>query len=419
MAVILGAFSEFFSNTQQARLKAQTELAAQGVEHEGISYFDGYSFNNLRVTLVNEDGSVLYDSESNVKDMESHADREEIREALADGYGESSRYSSTLVQRRIYSAQLLSDGTVLRLSSSHLTILSLLVVMLQPIVLVVIIAVAVSFVLAARLSDKIVKPLIGLNLDDSSGKAEYEELRPLLDSLDNTEKEKSEKMRREFTANVSHELKTPLQSISGYAELLKNGMVREEDTGRFLDTIYAESQRMIALVEDIIGLSRLDEGNFDEEREEIDLYMLAEKTLRILEPSAKDRNISLSLSGESASVTGISELLESMLYNLTDNAIKYNRESGSVSIRIENTAEAAVLSVSDTGIGIPEEDRERIFERFYRVDKSHSKALGGTGLGLSIVKHAAKLHNANVELDSIIDGGTTITVTFPKEKQIK
>ena len=196
-------------------------------------------------------------------------------------------------------------------------------------------------------------------------------------------------------------------------------MVREEDKSRFYETVYSESQRMIALVEDIIGLSRLDEGAIEDKREEIDLLELAKETVRILTPSAKEKNVILTVSGDSAVLAGIPGLLSSTVYNLTDNAIKYNRESGSVSIKVENTADEIILSVSDTGIGIPEEDKERIFERFYRVDKSHSKTMGGTGLGLSIVKHAAKIHNARIEMNSVIDGGTTVTVIFPKPEDMK
>ncbi len=533
MVIILGALYEYFTNAQQNQLKAQAALAAQGVEHEGIEYFEDYSSDGPRITWISKDGSVLYDSESIADGMENHSDRAEVKQALKNGYGVSSRYSDTLTRRQIYYAKLLSDGTVVRLSSSHLTIISLLLIMIQPIILVVVIAFIIAFVLASKLSKKIVQPLNELNLDAPLENKGYAELQPLLDRIDNqqtqlkrqttelrrkreefaaattnmneglvllnesgtilsinkaatsllsvssycigkdillvnhslelqellrkaktgrradmtmkisgmdyqvnaspvitddsvtgivilifdvTEKEKAEKMRREFTANVSHELKTPLQSISGYAELLKNGMVKEEDKDRFYDGIYSESQRMIALVEDIIRLSRLDEGAIEDKREEIDLLELAGETARILAPSAEEKGITLTVSGDSAVLVGIPELLSSTIYNLTDNAIKYNRENGSVSIKVENTEEEILLSVSDTGIGIPEEEKERIFERFYRIDKSHSKSMGGTGLGLSIVKHAAKIHKARIELNSVIDGGTTVTVAFPKTR---
>ncbi|MBQ9784170.1 MAG: PAS domain-containing sensor histidine kinase [Clostridia bacterium] len=231
---------------------------------------------------------------------------------------------------------------------------------------------------------------------------------------DLNEKEKAEKLRQEFTANVSHELKTPLHSISGYAELLAGGMVRPEDVPQFSERIYTETRRLIALVEDIIKLSRLDEGAADTQRENVDLYALANATVQSLSPVAADAGVSLQLQGTGAPLFGIRQFLSIIIYNLCENAIKYNRAGGSVTVSVTNTPEYAVLAVRDTGIGIPEGEQERVFERFYRVDKSHSKSLGGTGLGLSIVKHAAKLHAATIKLHSIPDVGTTVTVYFPK-----
>jgi two-component system phosphate regulon sensor histidine kinase PhoR len=233
--------------------------------------------------------------------------------------------------------------------------------------------------------------------------------------LDVTEKEKSEQMRREFTANVSHELKTPLHTISGCAELLSNGMVKQEDIPEFSTKIYTEAQRMIRLVEDIIRLSHLDEGATDLKREAVDLYALAENTLQILSQEAHEAKIQMNLEGEKAVIDGIPQLLQGIIYNLCDNAIKYNREGGSVTVSVKNEEHQVQLSVVDTGIGIPEEHQERIFERFYRVDKSHSKEIGGTGLGLSIVKHAARLHDASINVHSVVNGGTTIEVSFPKK----
>lgn len=232
--------------------------------------------------------------------------------------------------------------------------------------------------------------------------------------LRESEKEKSALIRREFTANVSHELKTPLHAISGYAELLNNGMVREEDKSRFLSSIYSEAQRLVELIDDTIKLSRLDEGATDMARESVDLYELSEKVLSLLDTKARRTGITLSLEGKACVINGIPQLLEGIIYNLVDNAIKYNRENGSVSVEIKENEKNVTLTVCDTGIGIPEEYRERVFERFYRVDKSHSKEVGGTGLGLSIVKHAAKLHQAHIELYSVVGGGTRIRVIFPK-----
>ena len=232
--------------------------------------------------------------------------------------------------------------------------------------------------------------------------------------FDITEEEKAEQMRREFTANVSHELKTPLHTISGYAELLANGMVEEKDTAEFSQKIYAEAQRMIRLVEDIIRLSNLDEGATELAREEADLLKIAEKAVESLAPAAEKENVSVEFSGEKAELSGIPQLLSAIVYNLTDNAIKYNHSGGKVFVSVTNVPDGVLLSVKDTGIGIPKDQQERVFERFYRVDKSHSKEVGGTGLGLSIVKHSAKLHGAKITLESEPGKGTEIAVLFPK-----
>ncbi len=531
VTLFLCVLYDYFGNVQQNQLKTQTELAAQGVEAVGAEYFDGLSPKGYRVSWISADGKVLYDSEADSSEMENHLAREEIMEALESGYGESARYSATLMERTLYSAKRLTDGTVIRLSVSQSTLLTLLLGMMQPIIIIIVIAVVISFLLAHRLSKNITAPLNQLNLDDPLNNEGYDELSPLLRRidaqqrqirgqekelrqkqeefeavtenmaegiillntkgvilginraastlfgttrnsigkyilsvnrnieisellsgiesgvqkekiidlnggkyqlalnpvresdnisgavllmLDVTEKEQAEQMRREFTANVSHELKTPLHTISGCAELLENGMVRPEDTARFYSQIRGEAGRMIALVEDIIRLSHLDEGAENMKRERVDLYDLAAETVKSLSREAESAGVSVSFEGQSAVVYGIPQLLESIVYNLTDNAIKYNRQGGTVKVLVESLLDGVRLSVADTGIGIPPEHRERIFERFYRVDKSRSKELGGTGLGLSIVKHAARLHNAKIELQSAEGEGTTITVIFPK-----
>ena len=534
VTLFLWVLYDYFGNVQQNQLKTQTELAAQGVEAVGAEYFDGLSPKGYRVSWISADGKVLFDSEADSSEMENHLAREEIKEALESGYGESSRYSVTLMERTLYSAKRLSDGTVVRLSVAQSTLLMLLLGMMQPIIIIIIIAIAVSFWLAHRLSKNITAPLNQLNLDDPLNNEGYDELSPLLRRidaqqrqirgqekelrqkqeefeavtenmaegiillntkgmilginraasilfgttrnsigkyilsvnrnielsellsgiesgvrkekiidlnggkyqlalnpvresdnisgavllmLDVTEKEQAEQMRREFTANVSHELKTPLHTIAGCAELLENGMVRPEDTARFYSQIRGEAGRMIALVEDIIRLSHLDEGAEDMKRECVDLYDLAAETMKSLSREAESADVSVSIEGENAVVYGIPQLLESIIYNLTDNAIKYNRQGGTVKVSVEPLSDGVRLSVADTGIGIPPEHRERIFERFYRVDKSRSKELGGTGLGLSIVKHAARLHNAKIELQSTEGKGTTITIIFPKSSK--
>lgn len=531
LVLIMGVLYDYFSKGQKSQLKTQTSLVTQAVEKEGIHYFDGMIPQGIRITWIAQDGHILYDSDSSADRMENHLGREEVKEALSSGYGESERYSTTLLERQLYAAQRLSDESVIRISDTHLTIISLTLAMLQPILIVGMVAIVLAFILASSLSKKIVKPLNELNLDEPHGNRGYEELKPLFDRVDSqqrqlqiqeaelrqkqeefitatdsmkeglvllnehgiilsinraasrllsistfcigkdilllhnslslqellrmakggshagtemeldgamhqinaspvvsdgvvtgiallifdiSEKEKAEKMRQEFTANVSHELKTPLHSISGYAELMKDGVVKQEDLGRFSEQIYFEAQRMITLVDDIIRLSRLDEGIDGMKWEETDLYILAKETVRALQPLADEAKVTLTIQGSLARMRGFPQLLDGILYNLCDNAIKYNRKNGSVSVEVKDIGEEVILSVSDTGIGIPKEHIERIFERFYRVDKSHSKEVGGTGLGLSIVKHSVKLHNAQIEIQSVVDGGTTVTVRFPK-----
>lgn len=534
LALVMGVLYDYFSGSQENQLKTQTDLAAQGIEHEGSSYFDGLDSEELRITWIDKKGKVLFDNKTDASSMENHLEREEVRQAVENGYGKSSRYSETLTEKSLYSAKKLSDGSVLRLSVSQYSVLTLFLGMLRPVLIIALLAVVLALLLAYRLSKNIVTPLNKLNLDSPLSNKVYEELSPLLkrmdaqqrqlkhqseelkrkreefetatenmsegliilnekgvilsinraaakmlglseDSvgkdifsektsvnlkeptqialsgknkeevfalrdgncqllatpvstdgkvtgaallvLDVTEKERAEQMRREFTANVSHELKTPLQTISGYAELLANGMVADKDKTAFSEKIYAEAQRMIRLIEDIIKLSNLDEGAAELTRETVDLYATAENTVRSLLPAAKKANVTLSLNGENAEIYGIPQLLTAVVYNLCDNAIKYNKDGGTVFVNVKNNAENIILSVRDTGIGIPKEQQERIFERFYRVDKSHSKEIGGTGLGLSIVKHAAKLHDAKITLESEVGKGTEITVIFPKKQQ--
>ena len=530
MVLIMGVLYNYFSNVQREQLRMQAALAAQGVSHEGAAYFEDLRVTDYRLTWIGEDGTVRYDSQSGT--TENHLEREEVIEALSEGYGESTRYSSTLMERSFYAAQRLPDGTVLRLSISQHSILTLLLGMVQPILMVFVVAAVLSVLLAVRISRKIIAPLNDLDLDHPLNNQEYDEISPLLRRIDKqqtqlqaqaavlrqkqnelstivgsmnegmillnqeekvlsinpaamtlldateqcvgadmltvsrnldlqelleqalrgqpaaltttlqgriyqidanpvrsegqiagaalfffdiTEQSRAEQLRREFTANVSHELKTPLHAISGYAELLHHGMVKPEDIQPFAGKIYGETQRLIRLVEDIISLSHLDEGAGDMQWEETDLYALAEDTARSLTPEAEAAQVALELTGQPAVFRGIPQLLHSILYNLCDNAIKYNRPGGHVSVDVQNEAGSVVLTVTDTGIGIAPEHQARIFERFYRVDKSHSKEVGGTGLGLSIVKHAAKIHGAAISVQSAHQVGTTVTVRFPKD----
>lgn len=528
--LITGVLYDYFSNNQMEQLRAQTALAAQGVEKSGEGYFAGLGSHGTRLTWIAADGTVLYDSTATAAKMENHAGREEVSSALKTGTGESTRYSTTLMERQLYCAQRLHDGTVVRLSCEQYTPLMLVLGMLQPVIVIAAAALAVSGVLASGLSKRIVRPLNELRLDEPDKIETYPELAPLTDKLrsqqnqlraqekelrqrrdefdaatenmieglvllnergtilsinksatklldisrycvgkdilllnnsrqmqellgrvrsgehcempvehggvsytvyaspvvsgervagtvllvlDMTEKEKAEKLRREFSANVSHELKTPLHTISGCAELLANGMVKPDDIPRFAAQIQSESKRMITLVEDIIKLSHLDEGAGDMQRCDADLAAIARATVENLQPAAKAADVALSVNACPAVIkNGIPQLLEAIVYNLCENAIKYNRPGGFVKVSVEKNADGTVLTVEDNGIGIPAEQQERIFERFYRVDKSHSKEVGGTGLGLSIVKHAAALHNAKISMHSAPDEGTSISVVF-------
>ncbi len=529
--LFMGVLYEHYTGVQRRQLRMQTELAAQGTANEGLGYFDGLDVQYYRITWIDKDGSVLYDSQSNFDGMENHLEREEVKEAVSEGLGESSRYSVTLMERAIYCAKSLPDGTILRLSMAQNTVLTLLLGMIQPICIIFGAALGLSLLMAYRLSKSIVKPLNKLDLDEPMKHEGYDELSPFFERiaiqqrkirrqenelrqrksefeavtmgmeegivlfnkkqiilavnpaaarilhtdqtcvgkyllsvnrsiklqellgragegryaemkiddggrsyqfsaspvlseglvsgivfliLDITEKEKSEQMRREFTANVSHELRTPLHTISGYAELLANDLVKPEDIKGFSGRIYEEARRMIRLVEDIMQLSRLDEGAADMNMETVDLFGIAQEVQDRLSKEAREVGVQFVLEGGPVSVYGIPQLLREMIYNLCDNGIKYNRRGGKVSIIVNQDESGAELIVSDNGIGIPKEHQERVFERFYRVDKSHSKEIGGTGLGLSIVKHAAKLNHAAIDLHSIPNEGTTVSIHFPK-----
>ena len=527
--VITGALYEYFGIIQKKQLKDELGLAAVSVEQQGDDFLKRLSPDRYRITWINTQGNVIYDTRTDAESLENHADRTEIKQALKDGYGESIRYSSTLLEKTIYCAQRLTDGSVLRISVSRATIGVLMLGILQPILIVLIAALVLSGMLAKRLSKRIVEPLNSLDLEHPLDNDSYEELSPLLNRinrqhnqitaqmrelkkrtdqfaqitasmneglvlLDNrgcilsinpaaseifgaepscvgrdflsvdrshdmsvaiqaalkdghseihasrkgliyqfdisriaadgetagvvilafdiTEKETAEQNRREFTANVSHELKTPLQGIIGSAELIENGMVKPEDMSRFVGHIRLEAQRLVTLIGDIIRLSQLDEGG-DMPRENVDLLSVASAVADDLLPSADGQGISIAVEGSPANVYGVKRLLYEIVYNLCDNAIKYNRQGGSVKISTVSEGGFSTVTVSDTGIGIAPEYQNRIFERFFRVDKSHSKSSGGTGLGLSIVKHAVQYHHGKIELTSAPGKGTSITVSFP------
>ena len=528
LVLVMGALYSYFSARQENQLAVEARLAAAGVEAGGKEYLEDFGRQDgLRLTWIAADGTVLYDTNADASSMENHADREEISEALETGSGEGKRVSATLSEKTVYIALRLSDGTVIRAAASHYTVPTLLLGILQPLIVIIILAVVLSALLASRLSKRIVGPLNAIDLDHPLENDTYDELSPLLtrverqqrqirsqlDELnrrrreleavtssmseglilldaegcilsinpaatkvfgaddesvgkdiltvdrspelravmdkarrgvrgettiermgleyqltaspvsgggavllvfDVTERRRAERIRREFTANVSHELKTPLHSIMGAAELLETGLVKQGDETEFYKRIRTEASRLLALIEDVIDLSRMDEGE-SFPTEQVDLHELAADVAAQLAPEAEKRQMSLSVEGGAAVMTGVRRLLWEIVWNLADNAIKYGRDGGSTVIYTEQLPDGgARLRVKDNGVGIAPEHQTRVFERFYRVDKSHSRATGGTGLGLSIVKHAAQYHHGQIGLESS-EKGTEITVTFPKE----
>ena len=369
-----------------------------------------------RITLIHPDGTVYFDNTVNASTMENHAFRTEFLKAKESGVSTSSRYSSTMLEKTLYFAKQLDSGDVLRISCDQHTVVVLVIGMSQVLVVMLVIAMIISGVTASLLSKKIIEPLNKIDLENPENSDVYEELKPFTKRIaeENYEKSQREELRQQFTANVSHELKTPLTSISGFAEILKQGGTDDQTTRDFAGTIFDESQRMIALVNDIIKLSKLDEKSISMEKEIISLREITRDAMEIIMPMAEKKNVSMNISGDSGYINGVRPVIYEMIYNLIDNAVKYNKEGGIVCIKIEtlNDSHRVVLSVQDNGIGIPENEKDRVFERFYRVDKRRSKVLGGTGLGLSIVKHAAKYHNASIFVKSREGDGSTFTVIF-------
>lgn len=532
LIVITGVLYQYFGNIQRLQLKDELSLAVQGTQMQGEAYLRGLEGSGYRLTWVAEDGSVLYDTQVSARELENHGDREEIKEALEKGEGSSSRYSATLTEQNIYEAVRLSDGSVLRISESRVTILVLFLGMMQPIAILIFAALGLSFWLANRMAKRVVEPLNQLNLEQPLENDVYEELSPLLrrihwqqqeikqqmqilkrkqeefdqitenlkeilvlldhadrvvsmnpaakkwfaakayqgkdfllidrrtqmqaaiemakekgrssfreqrngreyqfelssiDSdgtvvgivilgLDVTEQVHAEANRREFTANVSHELKTPLQSILGSAELLEHGIVKEEDVPRFVGHIRSEAARLLVLIQDIIRLSQLDEET-EMPREEVSLLELAREVSEELADTAARKQVVLEVAGDDGIVVGVRRLLYEVISNLCDNAIKYNYPGGTVKVLVEDQNGTMCLRVKDTGMGIAPEDQVKVFERFYRVDKSHFKQSGGTGLGLSIVKHAVQYHRGTISMESSLGIGTTVSVLFQKNVQ--
>ena len=529
LLIIMGFLYDYFGGVEKNQLRDELSLAAAAVEDGGTDYLSQLTADRYRLTWIAADGSVLYDTRTDAESLENHASRAEVSQALTTGTGESTRYSSTLMEKTMYYAQRLDDGTVLRISISRATVGMIAVGMIQPLLIVLIVALILSGLLARRLSRRIVDPLNSLDLEHPLDNDAYEELSPLLKRIhrqhveiqmqlrelrektdeftqitgsmreglvlldehgsilsinaaaqalfgadaqcvgrdfltiersheisaaiqaaaadghsevraeragrvyqfdisritsdgkflgtvilafDITEQEFAERNRREFTANVSHELKTPLQGIIGSAELIENGMVRPDDLPRFVGHIHAEAARLVTLIDDIIRLSQLDEGDAMP-TEPVDLLAVSQEAAENLHDAAAARNVTVSVTGQPAVLPGVRRLIYEIVYNLCDNAIKYNRDGGRVDITVAHDAGGSSITVADTGIGIAPEHQARVFERFYRVDKSHSKASGGTGLGLSIVKHAVQYHHGRIELESTPGTGTTIRFVFP------
>ena len=376
-----------------------------------------------RITLIHKNGEVFFDNKVDIQEMENHFTREEILGALQNKQAKVARFSSTMTEKTLYYAKLLSNQDILRISCNQHSVAVLVLGMSQSLLIMFVIAIIICAVIAKFVSKKIVEPLNRINLENPEDTNVYQELKPFTHRIseENFEKAQREELRQQFSANVSHELKTPLTSISGFAEILKNGGTDKQTTKDFANTIYEETQRMISLVNDIIKLSKLDEKSISQEKEEINLTELSKDIITTLLPVAEKKNVHIDFEAENPNfINGVRSVIYEMVYNLVENAIKYNKNDGKVIVKIEKKSEnpssrtksTVVLSVSDTGIGIPKNEQERIFERFYRIDKSRSKESGGTGLGLSIVKHGAKYHNAKVALSSQEGKGSTFTISF-------
>jgi two-component system phosphate regulon sensor histidine kinase PhoR len=429
LILILGVVYRYYSGENEGRMEKETAYIMSAVELNGLKYLTKLTVqDDIRITWIGPDGKVLYDNLADPATMENHIDRPEVKEALATGVGRSSRLSKTLREKMVYYALRLDDGTVLRTAEAHKTMFTLLPGLFGPFAVVLVIAVGLSLLLAFRISKGIIKPINAIDFDHPERSKVYAELSPLIGRIEQqnsiiakqmdelkVEHESREKMRREFTANVSHELKTPLTSISGFAEIMKGGLVKAEDIPRFSGFIYDEAQRMISLVGDIIKLSQLDDNELPVKKVRLDLYDACAAVVASLKPAADAKGVGIALSGEHEEIVGAEQIVDEIIYNLVDNAIKYNKENGSVSVSVTRRGKEVELAVADTGIGIPESEQARVFERFYRVSKTSSKQLGGTGLGLSIVKHGAAYHNARIVLRSVPNEGTTVKIIFKAE----
>ncbi|MBR1554855.1 MAG: two-component sensor histidine kinase [Oscillospiraceae bacterium] len=427
-SLILYVMNTYLMQRNVAELHDRAILLSSAVNEYGWEFLCSVQSGTARITLIDYDGTVLFDSKLNPDKMENHSQREEFQEAIQYGEGESERYSDSILKKTVNYAVRLDNYQVIRVSMNQDTVFRLIVSMLSPVIFIVLLMSLLSVVLASESSKKIMKPINQLDPENPDDRNIYDEMKPFIRRLIaqnqqiqhqiqqlQEEHKKQDAIRREFTANVSHELKTPLTSISGFAEILRDGYVQEKDISHFADNIYKEAQRLMTLVNDILKLSRLEDGVTEmyEDRASINLLELSKSVCERLALNAEKHHISVTCQGESVHIIGMPHILEEIIYNICDNAIKYNRDGGFVRVTLYRSENIAVLRIEDNGIGIPEEDKERIFERFYRVNKSHSKEVGGTGLGLSIVKHGMALHHARIELDSEEGKGTCIRLCFP------
>lgn len=422
IAASIVMYSKFNTYIKES-VRNEAEYVRAAMEELGEDYIN-VSFENLadsRITIMDADGNVLFDTMASADSMENHKDRPEVVKALSDGYGENVRFSETLSEQTFYYALRLENGDILRVARTTDSVFFTLLSSFTLLGVLVVFIFLLEFFLVQRQTKELIKPINELDLEHPLRNVCYEELRPLLVRLDQQNKQivrqveelkEAEAMRKEFSANVSHELKTPLMSISGYAELMMNGMVQPENISDFSGRIYHEASRLSSLVSDIIQLSRLDEKSSDMPFEAVEVYELTEDIVMHLQAAADKKNISLEFQGHTAAVRGVRQVLYEMFYNLADNAIRYTEEGGTVIVSVKKKEGKVFYSVTDTGIGIPKNEQKRIFERFYRVDKSHSRQTGGTGLGLSIVKHGAALHNAKIHLESEPGKGTKIELIF-------
>ena len=403
--------------TVEEEIHREADYISKAVQISGTEYLNQMDEvrANTRITWISAEGTVLYDSTEDEHTFENHKNRPEVKKAFAKGEGEDIRKSDTIGEEMCYYAEKMPDGTVLRVSRTMNSAMKSAFHILPFMIFLALVMIVTAWLLSKWQIERLIRPINTLDLENPLEQEMYPELQPLLERIEqsNKEKEAVAAMRREFSANVSHELKTPLTSISGYAEIMKGGLVRPEDMQHFSEKIYQEASRLITLVEDIIKLSRLDEGRVELEKEEVDLYELSREIISRLAPQAAKNRVRLELTGESVKYTGIRQILDEMIYNITENAIKYNNPGGKVSVWAGNTLQGKKVVVTDDGIGIPEDQIDRIFERFYRVDKSHSKERGGTGLGLSIVKHGVMLHHGEVHVESKLGEGTRIELVFP------